>query len=429
MMTVGGIIGAGIFLNPAIVAERTGTAGATLASWVLGGAIALAGALCFAELGSRFPRAGGGYVYLRDAFGRLPAFLYGWTLLLVINSGALAAVAAIAARYALDLMGAPARLALPLGLVFIWLFTAVNYVGIRPGAVTQNLFTLLKLGALAGLILIGCFWPTPSMPVEASPAAPLDWSGTLVAVGTALIPVMFATGGWQNSNFIAAEIRDARRTLPRAIVSGVVIVVVVYVLANVAYLRILGVGGLAESSAPAADTLAVAAGATAGRWISLGIVCSTLGILNLFVLAAPRVYQAMADDGLFFRRASRLHPRYRTPAGALLFQAVWASVLAASGTYGQLLDYVVFGDWIFFGSVAATLWVYRAREGRGEPAADTDDGLPFRTPAMPLVTGAFVLAAVAIVAASIYSNPANAALGGVLIAAGVPVYAVWRRRS
>lgn len=422
-MTVGGIIGAGIFLNPAIVAQRVGTAPLTLAAWALGGLIALAGAFCFAELGARMPRAGGGYVYLRDAFGRLPAFLYGWTLLLVINSGALAAVAMIAASYTGALIPGLAPWALPLAIVFLWAFTLVNILGIVPGAMAQNLFTLLKLAALVLLIAAGLMAPTTAAEFTAPLAtAPAGVAATLAALGAALIPVMFATGGWQNSNFIGAEIRDPERNLPRAIVIGVIVVVTVYVLANVAYLRGLGVGGLAQAQAPAALVLERALGQRGSALISAGIVASTLGILNLFILAAPRVYQAMADDGLFFRSASRLHPRFRTPVGALLFQAGWTTVLALSGSYGQLLDYVVFGDWIFFGLVAATLFVYRRRDGAGVPRG-------FRAPALPLVGGAFVSAAAIIVVSSIASNPGNAALGALLIASGVPVFHFWQNRA
>jgi APA family basic amino acid/polyamine antiporter len=424
MMTVGGIIGAGIFLNPAIVAQRVGTASLTLAAWVIGGLIALAGAFCFAELGGRMPRAGGGYVYLRDAFGRLPAFLYGWTLLLVINSGALAAVAMIAASYTATLLPALAPHALPLAIAYLWLFTLVNILGIVPGALAQNLFTLLKLAALCLLIAVGMVAPPPPAgAVSALATAPVGWAATLAALGAALIPVMFATGGWQNSNFIGAEIRNPQRNLPRAIVIGVVIVVAVYVLANLAYLRALGVGGLAAADAPAARVLETVLGRVGATLISGGIVASTLGILNLFILAAPRVYQAMADDGLFFRRASRLHPRFSTPVGALVFQAAWTSVLALSGTYGQLLDYVVFGDWIFFGLVAATLFVYRRRD---RPTGSTDG---FRAPALPIVGGAFVAAAAVIVVSSVVSNPGNAALGAVLIASGIPVYLFWQNRA
>ena len=420
MITVGAVIGAGIFLNPAIVAARVQSAQLTLAAWIAGGLIAVAGGFCFAELGARAPNAGGGYVYLRDAFGRLPAFLYGWTLLLVINSGAVAAVAGIAARYTADLAGADRSFIAPLAVTFIVAFTVVNYFGIRPGAIVQNVFTLAKLAALAVVVAAGLLAAPAATATVPGPSP--SWFESIRLVGLALIPVMFATGGWQNANFVGAEVRDARRTLPRAILLGVTIVVVVYVAVNLAYLRALGVAGLAASAAPAADTMRIAAGETGARLISVGIIASTLGILNLFILAAPRVYQAMADDGLFFATASRLHPRYRTPSGALLFQAAWAVVLSLSGTYGDLLDYVVFGDWIFFGLVAMTLFVYRGREADGP----LDDG--FRMPAFRLITGVFVIAAAAIVVSSILSNPANAIVGATLILTGIPVFWLWQRR-
>jgi len=420
MITVGAVIGAGIFLNPAIVAARVQSAQLTIAAWVVGGMIAVAGGFCFAELGARAPNAGGGYVYLRDAFGRLPAFLYGWTLLLVINSGAVAAVAQIAARYTTDLMGADGTLIGPLAIVFILLFTVINYFGVRPGAIAQNIFTLAKLAAL-GVVIVAGLMATPAAAVAVPGPAP-SLLESIRLIGLALIPVMFATGGWQNANFVGGEVRDASRTLPRAILLGVAIVVVVYVAVNLAYLRALGVSGLAASAAPAADTMRIAAGETGARLISVGIIASTLGILNLFILAAPRVYQAMADDGLFFAAASRLHPRYRTPSGALFFQAGWAILLSVSGTYGDLLDYVVFGDWIFFGLVAMTLFVYRRRDADHPPT----DG--FRMPAFRLITGTFVLAAAAIVVSSVLSNPANAIIGAALILAGVPVFWLWQRR-
>jgi APA family basic amino acid/polyamine antiporter len=391
---------------------------------VIGGLVALAGAFCFAELGARLPRAGGGYVYLRDAFGRLPAFLYGWALLMVIATGATAAVAVTFARYAIPLLGLHAGAERPLAVGAILLLATLNYVGVRPAAYTQNVFTLLKLGALALVILAGLFLVTTA-PDSRLPAPVGDVGGWGVglSVGTALIPVLFTYGGWQQTNFIAEEIVDAPRTLPRALVLGVVIVVAVYLLANAAYLRALGTAGLAASAAPAADTLAAAHGDLGRRFISAGIAASSFGFLNLVILVTPRVFQAMAADGLFFARVARLHPRYRTPGAAIAMQAAWAVVLALSGTYAQLLDYVVFGDWIFFGAAAATLFVYRARDGGATPHAG------FRVPAYRLVTGFFVLAACYVIASAVRAGPANAAKGAVLIALGVPVYWYWKKRT
>jgi basic amino acid/polyamine antiporter, APA family len=355
MLVMGGIIGAGIFLNPAIVAQRAGTSALTIGVWALGGVIALAGALCFAELGARAPRAGGGYVYLRQTFGALPAFLYGWTLLLVIATGAIAAVAVSFARYATALVGAPDTLHTPLALGAILFLSVVNYIGVRPGASTQNIFTLLKLAALALLIVAGL---VAAPHVSASNAQSLPQTNSLgVAIGVALIPVLFSYGGWQQTNFVAEEMKDAAKTLPRALLLGVSGVFAVYVLTNIVYIRHLGVSGLAASSAPAADVMRVAVGDAGATIIAAGITFSTFGFLNLVIMASPRVYQAMAADGLFFHGVATLHPRYRTPSVALILQAVWAMILTMSGTYGQLLDYVTFGDWIFFGLTAATLFV------------------------------------------------------------------------
>jgi basic amino acid/polyamine antiporter, APA family len=423
MMVVGGIIGSGIFLNPALVAERVHTEKLTLVVWVLGGAIALIGALVFAELGARRPVAGGGYVYLRDAYGKLPAFLYAWTLLLVIATGAIAAVAVTFARYTATLMGYGPAAQLPLAVGAILTLSAINYVGVRPGAITQNIFTMLKLAALAILIGAGlAFIPGPAT-LPTLPA--LGEHQLLLALGAALVPVLFAFGGWQQTNFVAEELIDPERNLPRALIAGVIVVIVVYLLANLAYLRTLGVSGLAHSSAPAADAVSVLLGSQGRRIIAAGIAVSTFGFLNLVILVSPRVYQAMARDGLFFPSLARLHSRYRTPAAAIVFQAVWAVVLTMTGRYGDLLDYVVFGDWIFFAAVASPVFVFRARERTGRESSS----LRFRMPGFPILPLAFILAAMFVVLGSVASNPANALKGSVLMLLGVPVFLYWQRRE
>src|SRR5437879_6491193 len=249
MAVVGGIIGGGIFRTPATVAERLGTPGGVLFAWVLGGAVALIGAFCWGELGQRRPRAGGGYVYLRETFGPLSAFLYGWTLVLIIATGAIAAVAVTFADYTLALVGLPHHFSVPLAVAAIVVLAAINYVGVRPAAITQNIFTLLKLAALAVLIGAGIFAASPAAPSRALPA-PLT-SG----IGAALVPILFTYGGWQQTNFIAEEIVEPERNLPKALVYGVAIVVMVYLLANIADLRVLGLGGLAARTASGGATV------------------------------------------------------------------------------------------------------------------------------------------------------------------------------
>lgn len=419
MMVVGGIIGSGIFLNPSVVAARVGTAGATMAVWAGGAVIALMGAFVFAELGQRRPRAGGGYAYLREAFGPMAGFLYAWGLLLIIATGAIAAVAMTFASYAIPLFGWSDAARQPLAGAAIALLTLVNIVGVRPGAWTQNIFTVLKLAAITALVVVA-FVGDAAVPV-ASAVAVAPIGNPLVVFGAALVPVLFAFGGWQQTNFVAEEMIDAERNLPRALVLGVLVVVAAYLLVNLAYLRALGIDGLAASGAPAAETMAAMAGDAGRRLIAAGIVASTFGFLNLVILVSPRVYQAMARDGLFFSRFAELHPKWRTPVPALLMQGAWAVVLLLSGSYGDLLDYVVFADWIFFGLTAATLFVLRRRD------AETNQG--FRVPLHPWTTIAFMVASAYVVMGSVMSNPGNALRGSALLALGIPVFLYWRRRA
>jgi APA family basic amino acid/polyamine antiporter len=429
MLVVGGIIGAGIFLNPAVVAQRAPTAGLTIGVWVLGGAVALAGAFVFAELAALKPEAGGGYVYLRDALGPLVGFLYGWTQLLVINSGGIAAVAMTFATYTANLTGASDRVTPVLAVGAIVTLSFVNLLGIKSGAIVQNVLTVLKLAALTALIAVGLLWTSPDL-LSAPPApSALSAVGIVSAIGVALIPVLFAYGGWQSTNFVAAELKEPRRDLPRALLIGVGIVVLVYVLANIVYVRVLGVPGLAASTAPASDVMRALVGEQGATFIALGIAVSTFGFLNLAILSAPRVYQAMAADGVFFGGAARLSDRSRVPAVAILIQGSWAALLVATKTYGQLLDYVVFGDWIFFAAVGGTLFVYRKTGATGTTGATGGERGGFRCPGYPWVPGFFVAAGVFAVLSTVLSNPRNALVGGGIITLGIPVYLWWRRRA
>ena len=412
MAVVGGIIGGGIFRTPATVAERVSSAGMVLVMWIAGGVVALIGAFCFGELGQRRPRAGGGYVYLRETWGPLPAFLYGWTLVLVIATGAIAAVAVTFANYALALAGLSDRFTVPLAVGTIALLAGINYVGVRPAAITQNIFTVLKLAALAALIAAGLFLAVPSNVPTFQP------SGAGAGFGAALVPILFTYGGWQQTNFIAEEIIEPEKNLPRALVLGVTIVVAVYLLANLAYLRVLGVSGLARSTAPAADVMVAVLGPAGGKLIAAGIAVSTFGFLNLVILVTPRVLQAMAADGVFFAKLAELHPVHRTPAAAIVALAACAALLTLSKTFGQLVDYVTFGDWIFFGLTVAGLFIYRAREPNAA----------FKVPGYPWTPALFVLAAAYVVVSAVLSNPKNAGIGALLIGAGVPVFWLWNQK-
>lgn len=431
LLVVAGIIGSGIFLNPAVVAQRVGSGALTMVAWGLGAVIAILGAFIFAELGARAPAAGGGYAYLRDAFGPLPAFLYGWALLTAIASGAIAAVAVTFANYAAPILGLDPGNERALAIGAILLFSAVNVLGIAPGAVVTNVFTLLKLGAIAALVLAGvglvgggadgaATVASRIVGAAGDPTAPAaDAFGLAVAIGTALVPVLFAYGGWQQTNFVAEEMRDPRRDLPRALILGVLIVAAAYLSVNIAYLRALGVHGLAASKAPAADAMELAFGPVGRTAIGAGIAISTAGFIHVVILANSRVYQAMARDGVFFGALATLHPRTQAPVNAILLQSAWAVALLLTGGYGDLLDWVTFADWIFFGLCAATLLVYRRRQPTGDF---------YRAPFHPWSTGIFLLAAAYVVLGAIVSNPMNALRGTLVLAAGVPVYRWWRRR-
>ena len=430
MLVVGGIIGSGIFLNPTIVAQRLGSTPLIMATWALGAVVALLGAVIFAELGARHPAAGGGYAYLREAFGDLPAFLYGWALLLAIASGAAAAVAVIFASYAAPLLGIARLHERWLAAGAIALLSLVNAAGVRPGAWTQNVFTMLKLLALA-LVIYSPFSTMAPMDIGLRQVSPVNvmavgthWE-VMLAVGSALVPVLFSYGGWQQANFVAEEMIEPQRNLPRALVAGVGVVAVVYLAVNLAYLAGLGVQGLASSTAPAADLVGThhlgMNGFNGWRAIRAGIAISTFGFLNLLILVTPRVYQAMARDGLFFASLAAVHPRTRTPVRAIALQGAGAIVLLASGSYGALLDWVTFADWIFFGLTAATLLVYRRR--------DTTATVPgFRAPMYRTTVLLFVAASVYVVLGAIVSNPANALRGTLVLAAGIPVFHWWSRR-
>ncbi len=416
MVVIGGIIGSGIFINPYIVARALDTPVLVLAAWVAGGAIALAGAFAYAELGQRMPQAGGQYVYLSRAWHPVVGFLYGWALLFMIETGAMAAVAIAFAQYALRLAGQPDAAVTVVAIAAIVLLSAINYIGVTPGSRVLNVFVLLKMGALAVIILLALWGPSAP---EWLSAGRLDATPSgAFAFGAALIPILFAYGGWQNANYVAEEMRDPERHLPRALILGTAIVVLVYLLANVAYLRTLGLAGLAGTETPAADASARWLGAGGARFVAAAIAISTFGFLDLAILAPTRVYYAMASDGAFFPSLATLHPRFRTPGAAIVLQSFWAVVLVLTGKYADLLNTVVFADWIFFGLTVAGLFMLRRSMG-------TPTG--FKTPGYPWLPAMFVLVALAVVYSVVREAPLRAAAGAGLLAIGIPVYFIFKR--
>jgi len=423
MVVIGGIIGSGIFINPYIVAGRLDSPALVLAAWAAGGAIALAGAFAYAELGALFPRVGGQYAYLRDGLHPLAGFLYGWALLAVIESGAIAAVAIAFASYTLRLVGQPRVSPIPLAIFALLILSAVNFVGVKPGSRVLNVLVVLKIGALAILIVFGFLAPSHELWWSATRASANADRSAILAFGAAMVPILFAYGGWQNANYVAEEIENPQRNLPISIIGGTIAVVAIYILVNVVYLRALGLEGLAATTTPAADAARRMFGPLGDRFVTAAIAISTFGFLDLAILAPTRVYYAMAADGAFFPALAQLHPRFRTPGVAIAVQTAWSCILTLSGTYGQLLNYVVFADWIFFGLTVSTVVVFR----RTFPLARRGPG--FLAPGHPILPVLFVLTAAAIVLSVILADPRSASRGALLIAAGVPIFYLFRRTA
>jgi basic amino acid/polyamine antiporter, APA family len=412
VVVAGGIVGVGIFANPSNVARVVHDPILILLVWAIGGAVALIGAFVWAELASRFPDVGGQYVYLQRAYPPVVGFLYGVALLFIINGGSLAAVSILFASYvdrsfvALGAIGI--RIGAAAALVAL---TAVNAVGVRAGKWTNNVLMAAKvLGMLALVALAFGRGVPPASHFDPSPSVVFG-DASLGLLFTALVPILFAYGGWQSCANIAAEITDPARNVPRANVLGVVAVVTLYLSLNLAYLWVLTPQQVAASTALAADMAFASAGAAGARFVALLIVVSSLGFLAVVILTGPRLVYAMSADGLFFRQAARLHPRYQTPVFALWFQAAVSLVLLTTNTYDQLLSYVVFADWLFFGLTAGALVIVRRREGRTGP----------------LTAFLFIAVAAGIVFNSFVAYPTQSLIGSaILISAGIAFFVVRR---
>ena len=419
MIVMGGIVGAGIFANPSEVAHRVHTPFLILGVWVLGGVFAMCGAFIWAELATRLPAAEGGqYVYLREAYHPAVAFVYGWGLLLVTQTGGMAAVAVIFSSYFRALTGTDWNESVIATLVLLGL-TGINCFGARAGSNVQSVFMLLRIAAIAGLVLFGFALGGSSTKSEPLLAPPFSL-GVLASIGSAMVPIAFAYGGWQTSTFVAGEMRDARRDLSRGLLMGVAGVVILYLAVNFVCLRVLGPGGLDATTTPASDVMRAALGSRGAQWIAAGIAISTLGFLSQSMLTGPRVYYAMARDGLFFASVGKLSQRSRAPVVAIVLQGLAAIAIACSGTYGQILNFEVTVDFIFFAMTAASLFILRRRQ-------IGSDTVIYRVPGHPFTTILFVLSCVAIVGSAIVASPPNSAIALGIMLVALPVYYYWRK--
>ncbi len=419
LIVMGGIVGSGIFMNPSVVARHVHSGLLVMLVWVLGGVVVLLGAGVFAELAARRPHDGGVYAYMKDAFHPSLAFMYGWTLLLVSQSGGAAAAAVTFAKYFAPLTGWQLSSGLVAGTAIVF-FTAINALGVRTGATTQNLFMILKILAIGGFVVVGLVAPHAApLPTPSGALA----GGAFAAIGLALVPVLFAYSGWQTSSFMTAELKEPHVTLPRGMIAGVVVVIVLYLAVNAVCLRTLGVDALAATSTPASDIARLAFGPIGLRVMASVIALSTLGFLSNQILTSPRVYFQMAADGTFFKQLAWVNRRSHAPVIAIVAQGLIALIISFL-PYERILNYVTCIDYIFFGLAAIALVIFRNRDAR-DPAAPAPS---IRMPGHPVTTLMFLAVAWGVVVDVMVTSP-ETTIGLAILISGLPVYWLFARRA
>jgi APA family basic amino acid/polyamine antiporter len=418
---MGSIIGSGIFLTPRAIAQAIQSPGIILLVWAVSGVLTLFGALAYAELGAMMPRSGGQYVYLREAFGPLWGFLFGWTFFLVIQTGSIAAVAVAFAEYSGYFVPLSPSLIKVVAILCILLLTGVNYVGVRFGGWVQNIFTVLKVGAIVTLVVLGFGLKGGSWANFQPLWGGINHEGLLRAFGVAMVAALWSYDGWNNVGFVAEEIKNPQRNLPIALAFGTLGVILIYLSANLVYMYILPVGQIAQSQLVAADVAKKLIGPMGAAAISAAVLVSTFGTVNGFILAGPRVYYAMARDGLFFKKIGEIHRVFRTPAFSIVVQGVWASLLTLTGKFEQLFTYVIFASWIYYAMLVSGAIVLR----RKYPSAPR----PYKTWGYPVVPTLFVTIALWFVYNTLTSDPRDSLTGLILVLLGLPAYWYWRRKS
>jgi APA family basic amino acid/polyamine antiporter len=436
LFVVGSVIGSGIFLTTGIMADRIPSASLLIAAWTLGGLLALAGGLTYAEMGAMFPRSGGVYVFLREAYGPLVGFLYGWAALLVVVTGGIAAVAVGFAEYLsyfIPVLGTSTIIArVPLG---AWTFTlsagqlvgvaailvlgGINYVGVRAGNMVNAVLTAAKIGGLATLPILAIVYGR--VPPSYLPVIPPDLPRPAAAFGVAMIAVLWAYEAWYFITYAAGEVKDPRRNIPRALTLGILTIMTVYLSVNIAYLHAMSIDEMRGVVRIGERAAAAMVGQRGSTFVALTVVVSTFGCNAAAILAGSRLLFAMARDGLFFQAAAAVHPVHHTPHIAIAGVTLWASVLALSGTYEQLFTYVMFASILFSVAGGVALFVLR----RTRPTWPR----PYRALGYPVVPALFVLGSIAFVINTLMERPTEALIGLGLLALGLPVYAYWRRAS
>ena len=421
MINAGGIIGSGIFMVPATIALLTGSTSLILAVWVFGGLISLFGALSVAELGAAMPRAGGQFVYLNEAYGPVWGYLYGWSCVAVINTASIAAVGVAFSEYLgfffpLSTMGIKS-----VAILSVILLTIINILDVKSGARAQNIFTLLKIGAIFGIISLGLvmdggsaeniqpFYPDRPLPALVGP------------LGLAMVSVLWTYDGWIFITYVAGEVKNPGRNIPLSLVFCMLIVISIYLLINFVFTYTLGIGAMGTSTLVASDSAFIFLGEKGAVLVSIIILISLLGANNGFILTSARINYAMARNRLFFQQAAKVHPKFKSPANALIIQAVWACALTFSGTYNQLITYIIFASWIFYAMSCAAVIILRKKRPEMKR--------PYKTPGYPYIPIIFILFAVFLTFNTILEAPRDAAVGAGIILAGLPLYFYWKKHD
>lgn len=419
---IGSVIGSGIFIVPAEVAAQVSSPLLMLAVWLVGGILSFFGALVFSELGAAYPAAGGMYVYLRESFGSLIAFLFGWSLFLVIDSGAIAALAvAFASNYLPYFFAISPFTQKMVAVLFIALHVAINYVGVRWGALVQNILMVVKFGVILAITLLVFFMAKGNPANFVQPPVGSFTPGLVSSFGIALVASLWAYKGWECVTFSCGEIKRPERNLPLGLFVGTLLVLVCYLITNLAYLYVAPTAQIAKSPTIAADAMTLAIGPAGGSIIAFVILFSIFGAAGAIVVTSPRVYFAMARDGLFFQKIAAVHPKYLTPHVSIVTLGLWSAILSLSGTFNQLLTYVIFGQWIFFGLTVAAVFVLRRKR--------PDLPRPYKTWGYPITPALFILCAIYISLNSLVTQFESAMFGLLVILVGIPAYLYWKRRA
>jgi len=421
MINAGGIIGSGIFMVPATVAMFTGSASLFFMVWIAGGIVSLFGALSVAELGAAMPRAGGQYVYLSEAYGPVWGYLYGWSAVAVINTASIAAVGVAFSEYLRFFFPITDLSIKGIAVATIVLLTIINILDVKSGARFQNVFTISKLGAIFGIIILGLVMEGGSNQNLSPFFSDQSFTELVGPLGLAMVSVLWTFDGWIFITYVAGEVKNPGRNIPLSLIFCMLIVVTIYLLLNYVLIYTLGFTGMNGSDLVVSDAASVFLGNKGAAIVTLIILISLIGANNGFVLTSARINYAMAKDKLFFYQASQIHPRFKSPANALIIQCVWASLLTFTGTFNQLITYIIFASWIFYGMSAGAVIILRNKK--------PDMERPYKTPLYPWIPIIFILFAIFLTINTIIEAPRDAAIGAGIILAGLPMYYYWKNNG